>query len=77
MAKKFVEQQISENVFEIIHKEILALKLKEELDTGDAVKLEKFAKIYATLMSSHREDVKHGAFGGMTDDELEALLIDD
>jgi phage terminase small subunit len=74
MSNKFMEQAIAEDIKEIVRREVALLKDKGQLDGNDAVKLEKYAKIYSTLMSSHREDLKHGVFGNMSDEELESLL---
>lgn len=71
--KKHIEMEIADDINEIIAKQVKLIKKEKELDKDMAFKLEKYAKIYAVLMGSHRENLKQGILGKLTEDELEEL----
>jgi phage terminase small subunit len=73
MAKKILEQKIADDIKQILEREVAKLKRKKDLEGHDAAHLEKYAKIYSIMTAAHREDMKSGAFGKMTDAELEEL----
>lgn len=85
MAKKILEQKIADDIKMILEREVAKLKRKKDLEGHDAAHLEKYAKIYSIMTAAHREDMKSGAFGKMSDAELMELageknrpdLIDD
>ncbi len=71
--KKFIEQETPEEIHTIVRREVTRLSAKPSLENNDVAVLEKLAKIYAVLMSSYREDIKHGIFGKLTDEQLKEL----
>lgn len=75
--KKYLEQEIAEEIKGIVRREVLRLKAKEALTGTDPANLEKYAKIYTILMTSHREDIKTNVFGGASVEELENLIKDE
>lgn len=75
--KKYLEQEIADDIKDILRREVTKLKNKEKLEGNDPTNLEKYTKIYSILMGSHREDVKHGIFGQMSEEDLEKLLEED
>ncbi len=77
MTKKYLEQEIAEEIKYIVRREVLRLKAKEALTGTEPANLEKYAKIYTILMSSHREDMKQNTFGGASIEELESLIKDE
>lgn len=74
--KKFIEQQIAEDIKEILLREVKVLLHQSGFDAVNAGKLEKYAKVYAIMMESHRKDIEKGVFGNMSDDELNKLDAD-
>lgn len=71
---KFKDVKISEDIMTIVAGEVERIKgLGIGIEAGDLIRLEKATKIYALLMSSTRENIKSGAFGKMSLEELEKL----
>jgi len=58
-------------MIEIVDRETARIKQSGDLDASDLIRLEKLAKVYAILMSSHRENMKYGVFGNMDLEELD------
>ena len=71
--EKHLEMEIAEDINEIVRREVKLLKKEKVLDKEQAVKLEKYAKIYAVLMGSHRENLKYGILGKLSEADLEEL----
>lgn len=56
----------------IVQEEVRGIKGRgKERDDRDLMKLEKLAKVYATLMASHRENIKFGVFGNLSSEQLD------
>ena len=69
-----IEQQISEDITSTVAREVKRIKKMPELSAHEIGALEKYSKIYAMIMASHREDRKAGVFTDMDDKELEKLI---
>jgi phage terminase small subunit len=74
---KFIEQETPEDIHEIVRREVTRLKNKPSLENNDVAVLEKLSKIYSVLMASYREDLKHGIFGKLSEDQLKELVGED
>jgi len=61
-------------MIEIVERETARIAQAGDLDASDLIRLEKLAKVYATLMSSHRENMKYGVFGSLELDELDEAV---
>lgn len=58
----------------IVERETTRIAQAGDLDAQDIMRLEKLAKVYATLMSSHRENMKYGVFGNLSLDDLDEAV---
>lgn len=66
------ELLIADDMMGVVREEVHILKKKGgSRDDRDLMKLEKLAKVYATLMASHRENVKFGVFGNLSGEQLD------
>jgi hypothetical protein len=70
-SNSFKEQQIAEDILDILTKQISKLKKVKEFGPGEVAYLEKYTKIYATVMSAQEKN--QDAFGKMSDEEIDAL----
>lgn len=68
---KFKELDIADRMMDIVDKEIARIQQETEPDDRSIIRLEKLAKVYATLMANQRENMKHGVFGKLSDDDLQ------
>ena len=57
---------------DIVDREIARIQAVPEPDDRDIIRLEKLAKVYATLMANLRENMKHAIFGKLSDKELDS-----
>lgn len=62
MQVKIAELEVSDNIMEIVQKEVKKIQ-NEAAPTFDQInRLEKLTKIYGVLMASTRENIKHGLY---------------
>lgn len=66
--------EIADIILEIVSDEVAAIKNTQPREPSDIVKLEKIAKIYATLMANQREVLKSGILGKLSSKELDKDL---
>jgi hypothetical protein len=62
MEVKFEELQVSDDIMDIVARGVAKIKGLPSPSMDDIVRLEKLTKIYALLMSSLRENIKHNIF---------------
>lgn len=55
--------RISDDIMEVVDREVMRIKALKVLSADELAKLEKITKVYGLLMSSLRENVKHNLFG--------------
>lgn len=78
MSDKVKEALIGEDLFDIVGREVEALKrVAGVLEYPDVLRLEKIAKIYSILSANGRENAKANSLSNLTDDELKQLLDSD
>lgn len=72
MATNIKDLQIQDNIMEVLDlevKKLQALQKNNQLDERGILLLEKLAKTYATVMGSHRENLKYGLYGDVSGEE--------
>ncbi len=66
---KLKEIMIADDIMEIVADLVAEIKAGSR-DVAELMKLEKCAKVYATIMASNRENLKAGLLGNLSDEEL-------
>lgn len=78
---KVIEIQIGEGIKEILDEEIRRLKRSQAeegtLGSGGIVALEKLTKIFTMVSADHRENIKHGVYGDLSEKSLNELNEDE
>jgi len=67
---KIRDFRISDDIMEVVDREVVRIKALKVLSNDELAKLEKITKVYGLLMSSLRENVKHNLFGRLGGEAL-------
>jgi hypothetical protein len=70
MQVKLNELQISDDIMDVVRREVKRLTEAESLSTDQIMKLEKLTRVYGLLMASLRENIKQKLFGAVSDEDL-------
>jgi len=70
---KIRELEIAETITRVVAEEVEKIGKKQERTPADLMALEKLSKVFSTMASSHREDLKNGVWGQMEEAELRQL----
>lgn len=74
MSVKIRDLQIGDDILVIIEREVNIIKALGALELTEIAKLERLAKTYVGIMSSTRENLKHGLFGKISAQEIDSLV---
>ncbi len=68
---KFKELAIADQMMRVVETEMDRIVQIAVPEDYDIIRLEKLAKVYATLMANHRENMKAGVFGKLSNKDLD------
>lgn len=69
---KLLDMQVSDDILQIVNEEVTRIKAAGANRTErDALILEKMTKIFSMIQANTRESMKAGAFGNMSDADLD------